>query len=103
MTNDKDVQNIANLLTDDPDIFNEMAVSTGGIAAPPGGNIQRVMKDDEDDEENNDIKIRKRHPHSVNNNPIKTVVEPDKKNPVNLATGQPSKKTDQILNGSKEN
>ena len=35
----KKVKKIADFLTDDPDIFNEMAVSTGGIAMGPAGNM----------------------------------------------------------------
>ena len=44
MTNENDVKKIAKMLTDDPDIFNEMALGTGAIAMPPGGNIKRSKK-----------------------------------------------------------
>ena len=44
MTNDNDVKKIAKMLTDDPDIFNEMALGTGAIAMPPGGNIKKTKK-----------------------------------------------------------
>ena len=44
MTDNDDVKKIANMLTDDPDIFNEMALGTGAIAMPPGGNIKRTKK-----------------------------------------------------------
>ena len=44
MTNENDVKKIAEMLTDDPDIFNEMALGTGAIAMPPGGNIKRSKK-----------------------------------------------------------
>lgn len=38
-----EIKKIADLLTDDPDIFNEMAVSTGAIAMGPG-NVPRTRK-----------------------------------------------------------
>lgn len=44
MADPNEIDKIAKLLTDDPDIFNEMAVSTGAIAMPPGGNIKRSKK-----------------------------------------------------------
>ena len=43
MKNDE-IKKIAELLTDDPDIFNEMAVGTGAIAMGPG-NVLRQKPD----------------------------------------------------------
>lgn len=61
------IDKIASLLTDDPDIFNEMAVTTGGVAMGPGNvpiktlspNKTRKRKkriSDSDDVENKPIK-----------------------------------------------
>ena len=36
IVDNKEIKRIADFLTDDPDIFNEMSVSTGGIAAGVG-------------------------------------------------------------------
>ena len=59
-----DVNKIADLLTDDPDIFNEMAVTTGGIAMGMG-NVPRSrkkkakkVKGEDDDESQKDSQYR---------------------------------------------
>jgi hypothetical protein len=62
MVDPKEIINkIAKMLTDDPDIFNEMAVSTGAIAMPLGGNIKKTKKrkrasEGDDDVESGTIK-----------------------------------------------
>ena len=50
------IKKIADLLTDDPDIFNEMATSTGAIAMGPGMGLpvrsrkkKKVVSDDSED------------------------------------------------------
>jgi hypothetical protein len=74
IVDNKEVEKIADFLTDDPDIFNEMAVSTGAIAMGPGNVPTRTRKKkkrrrtSEDDEPENKP-IGKYHANPVTGQP----------------------------------
>lgn len=54
-----DIEKIASMLTDDPDVFNEMALSIGSIAMPPGGSVKRSKKKKTSSEDDNVEGIKK--------------------------------------------
>jgi hypothetical protein len=56
---EKDINKIADLITDDPDIFNEMAVGTGDVAFGVVGSVKRKRQANEDDDDLESTKIKK--------------------------------------------
>jgi hypothetical protein len=71
IVNNKEIEKIADLLTDDPDIFNEMAVGTGAIAMGPG-NVLRTRKRKKRASEDEDVEnkpIKKFHADPVTGQP----------------------------------
>ena len=86
MINNKDIKKIAKMLTDDPDIFNEMAVTGADIATSlaPGGGIKTPRKKKKRRKKvMNDEPITKEHPKKINGNEngdgeeFDTLVDPD--------------------------